>query len=38
MADIAAIFHWSLRDMEAMSIDELSRWREHAAKRSGADE
>lgn len=37
MADIATVFHWSLRDMEAMDIHELARWQKHAADRSGAD-
>ena len=35
MADIAAVFHWSLREMEAMEIDELARWWGHAGRRSG---
>ena len=38
MADIAAVFHWSLRDMEAMDLQELSRWRQHAAERAGGEE
>lgn len=38
MADIATIFHWSLRDMEAMTLAELATWREHAYRRSGATE
>ncbi|MCC6478064.1 MAG: GpE family phage tail protein [Sphingomonadaceae bacterium] len=44
MTDIAAIFHWSLADMEAMDLPELADWREravawhnrvHGAKKSG---
>lgn len=38
MADIATIFHWSLRDMEAMDINELARWQKRAAARSGDDQ
>lgn len=30
MTDIAAIFHWSLSDMEAMALPELADWRERA--------
>jgi hypothetical protein len=26
MADIACVFHWSPRDMDPMSIEELARW------------
>jgi hypothetical protein len=38
MADIAAIFHWSLESMEKFSLTELSDWREKARQRSGSDE
>jgi hypothetical protein len=38
MADIAAIFHWTPRDMGPMSIHELMRWREKASRRSGNEE
>ena len=30
MTDLAAIFHWSLPDMQAMTIDDLIFWRERA--------
>lgn len=26
MADIAAVFGWSPRDMDAMTLEELARW------------
>lgn len=35
MADIAAIFHWTLSDMAALSPSELMAWRERARERSG---
>ncbi|MEE2748872.1 MAG: GpE family phage tail protein [Pseudomonadota bacterium] len=35
IADIAAIFHWSLSDLIALPLDELSTWWNHARKRSG---
>lgn len=38
MADIAAIFHWSLASMDAMSLEDLAAWRERARLRSGAEE
>lgn len=38
MADVAAIFHWSPRDMADMSLTELMEWREQARQRSGSDE
>lgn len=38
MADIAAVFHWTPSVMDAMSLTELSEWREHARKRCGAEE
>jgi len=34
MADIAAVFHWTPRDMDPMSIEELMRWWQHAAERA----
>jgi len=34
MADIAAIFHWSLREMEAMSPWELGFWWKKSAARA----
>ena len=36
MADIAAVFHWDLRTIEAMSIDELITWQDHAVRKSGS--
>ncbi|MFY9326425.1 MAG: GpE family phage tail protein [Georgfuchsia sp.] len=33
MADIATVFHWAPRDMDAMSLEELAQWREEARKR-----
>lgn len=33
MADIAAIFHWSLRDLVEMELPELISWRHRAVKR-----
>ena len=38
MADIAAIFHWEPAAMDAMELQELAEWREHARRRSGADQ
>ena len=38
MADIAAIFHWAPDVMGAMSLSELADWREHARRRSGAED
>jgi len=38
MADIAAVFHWPPAAMESMDITELADWREHASRRSGAEE
>lgn len=38
MADIATIFHWPPSAMDAMSLTDLVDWREHARRRSGADE
>jgi hypothetical protein len=34
MADIAAIFHWTPRDMDGLSLSELADWRERACVRS----
>jgi hypothetical protein len=34
MADIACVFHWSPRDMDALSLAELADWRERARVRS----
>lgn len=36
MADIASVFHWSPESMNAMSIEELSMWREQARDRAEA--
>lgn len=33
MADIAAVFHWALADMQAMSLPELMLWRGMALER-----
>lgn len=33
MADIAAIFHWSKAEIEALGLSELIGWRERAIKR-----
>ncbi|MBJ9727521.1 MULTISPECIES: GpE family phage tail protein [Burkholderia cepacia complex] len=33
MADIALVFHWTPDVMNAMSLDELMAWREHARVR-----
>lgn len=33
MADIAAIFHWPLRDLNEMGLLELISWRDRAVKR-----
>lgn len=33
MADIAAVFHWRLQDMEAMELPELMEWQERAIDR-----
>lgn len=38
MADIATVFHWSPRDMDGMSLEELAQWREEARKRHGSEE
>lgn len=36
IADIAAVFHWSLTEIEAMPFDDLLRWRDRAIKRWNA--
>ncbi|MBX9859001.1 MAG: GpE family phage tail protein [Sphingomonas sp.] len=33
MADIAAVFHWPLDQLTAMSLDELLAWRQRAVDR-----
>lgn len=33
MADIAAIFHWPLADLQALTLSELLDWRERAIER-----
>jgi Phage P2 GpE. len=33
MADIAAVFHWPLSELQALSIDELLDWRDLAIER-----
>ncbi len=33
MADIAAIFHWSLASLQALPLDELLDWRDRAIDR-----
>ena len=33
MADIAAVFHWSLAELSALPIDELMHWRGLAISR-----
>lgn len=30
MAEIAAVFHWSLSELSALELDELLDWRERA--------
>lgn len=34
MADLAVVFGWAPRDMDAMDLDELMRWHAHAKTRS----
>ncbi|WP_353857128.1 GpE family phage tail protein [Novosphingobium humi] len=36
IADVAAVFHWPKAEIEAMTLDELMRWRERAIKRWNA--
>lgn len=38
MADIAAIFHWSLAELDAMPIEDLIAWRKLAAERGGGEQ
>lgn len=33
MADIAAIFHWSKAELDALTLPELLDWRERAVER-----
>ena len=33
IADIAAVFHWPLTELEAMDLDELVTWRDLAVER-----
>ncbi|WP_306094981.1 GpE family phage tail protein [Qipengyuania flava] len=33
MADIAAIFHWPLSDLQALTLDELAGWHRRAVER-----
>jgi hypothetical protein len=37
MANIAAIFHWSLASLEAMTVEDLADWHALAIERSGTD-
>lgn len=32
MADIAAIFHWPLSELQALAIDELAAWHRRAVE------
>jgi len=34
MADIAAVFHWPLSEMDTMAISELMAWHSRAAARA----
>jgi hypothetical protein len=36
MADIACVFHWTLHDMDGLSLVELADWRERARVRSAS--
>lgn len=36
MADLAIVFHWAPRDMDAFSLPELMDWHERARVRSQA--
>lgn len=38
MADIAFVFHWGLRDMDPMSLEELARWWAKAVARARTDD
>lgn len=33
MADIAAVFHWRIADMEGMEVEELLAWQRRAVAR-----
>lgn len=33
MADIAAVFHWPLSELKALTVDELLDWRDLAIRR-----
>ncbi|WP_366656639.1 GpE family phage tail protein [Fodinicurvata sp. EGI_FJ10296] len=33
MADIAAVFHWPLADLERLEVSELAFWHDKAVKR-----
>lgn len=32
MADLAYVFHWSLSELDEMTIDELQAWHDQAAR------
>lgn len=36
MADLAAVFHWSVADMVDFTLDELMAWRARAIARNGS--
>jgi len=38
MANIAVIFHFSLADMQQLSLVELAEWHERAVDRTGKDD
>lgn len=38
MADIAAVFGWTPDTMDAMSVEELARWRDKARRRAGHED
>lgn len=38
MADLAMVFHWAPRDMNAMDIAELMDWREQARRRHQSED
>ena len=38
MADIAAVFHWPLSELERLSWEALTRWREKARRRIEPEE
>lgn len=37
MADLAVVFHWPPREMDAMPLHELAAWRERARIRATPD-